>query len=108
MVPLVERDEVRGELPVGALVGLVEDQVDQVEAREQRRPQVDVVDDGALGVVLGVDRVGARKHGGARVERADDARLVRVRVRVRIRVRLRARVRVRVTEGSANPHPSPK
>jgi hypothetical protein len=33
VVELVERDEVLRELPVGALVGLVEDQVDQVEAR---------------------------------------------------------------------------
>mmetsp|Transcript_16612 Transcript_16612/g.50416 ORF Transcript_16612/g.50416 Transcript_16612/m.50416 type:complete len:211 (-) Transcript_16612:1135-1767(-) len=74
-VELVELDDVLSEPLVGRLVHLVEHEVNQVEAREQRGRQVDVVDDGSLRVVLGVDRVGGGEDGRARVERADDARL---------------------------------
>mmetsp|Transcript_8350 Transcript_8350/g.18191 ORF Transcript_8350/g.18191 Transcript_8350/m.18191 type:complete len:313 (-) Transcript_8350:1741-2679(-) len=74
-IELVEGDEVQGELRVGFLVGLVEHQIDEVESREERGGQVDVLDDGALGVVLRVDGVGGGEDRGARVEGADDARL---------------------------------
>eukprot|EP00965_Chrysotila_dentata_P024341 806235-Pleurochrysis_carterae.AAC.2 len=50
-------------------------QIDEVESREERGGQVDVLDDGALGVVLRVDGVGGGEDRGARVEGADDARL---------------------------------
>ena len=48
---MVHGHQVPRELAVGRLVGLVEDQVDEVEPRQQRRRQLDVVDDAQPRVV---------------------------------------------------------
>lgn len=71
----VEPDEVPREAAVVDLVNLVEDEVEQVEPRDERRGEVNVARDGPVEVVLGPDRVRAGEDGRARVERRDDARL---------------------------------
>ena len=53
----------------------VEDQEDQVEPGHEGVRQLDVLDDGALVVPLGLDGVGGGQDGGASVELADDAGL---------------------------------
>ena len=53
----------------------VEDDEEQVEAREQAIGQPDVLHGGAVGVVLSVDGVGGGDDGAAGVERGVDPRL---------------------------------
>ena len=48
----VESDEVLGESAVEGLVDLVEDEVEEVEARNERWWEVDVASDGEVDVVL--------------------------------------------------------
>lgn len=57
------------------LVDLIEHQIDQIEPGEQRRGQVDIVDDTAFRIVFGVDGVGTGEYGCSRVQLANDARL---------------------------------
>mmetsp|Transcript_177622 Transcript_177622/g.432143 ORF Transcript_177622/g.432143 Transcript_177622/m.432143 type:complete len:267 (+) Transcript_177622:779-1579(+) len=60
---------------VAVLVDLVEHQVDEVEAGEQRRGQLEVVHHGALRVPARLDRVGRRQHRRAGVQARHDAGL---------------------------------
>ena len=62
-----------GELAVVLYVGLVQDQVDEVEAREQRGRQLDVLHHREFGVVPALHGVRRRQYRGARVQRCDDA-----------------------------------
>ena len=55
------------------LLGLVQDEVDEVKAGDERGRQVDVVHDGQARVVARAHRVGRRQHARARVQRGDDA-----------------------------------
>ena len=53
-----QRDQVARQRAVRSLVGLVQDQIDQVEARDERGREADVVDDGEARVVPRADGVG--------------------------------------------------
>ena len=55
---MVQRDQVPRQRAVRGLVGLVQDEVDKVEARDERGRQADVVDDGEARVVPRADGVG--------------------------------------------------
>ena len=70
----VERDEVLGEFPVERLVHFVEDEVEEVEAGDERRREIDVASDRQVHVVLGSHRIGGSKDGRAGVEGGYDAR----------------------------------
>lgn len=60
---------------IALVVDLVEDEVQQIEPRNEGRGQVNVARDRPLEIVLGSDRVGSSEDRGARVERSDDTRL---------------------------------
>jgi hypothetical protein len=70
----VERDEVLGEFPVEGLVHFVEDEVEEVEAGDERRREIDVAGDGQVHVVFGAHGIGGGEEGGAGVEGGYDAR----------------------------------
>lgn len=55
-------DQVFGQLPVRCLVGLVQQQVDEVEAGHEGGGELDVLHHAKLGVVPGADGVGAGQH----------------------------------------------
>jgi hypothetical protein len=54
---------------------LVEDEEEEVEAREQRVWEVDVLGDALAFVVATVERIGSGQHGGTSVESGGNARL---------------------------------
>lgn len=54
----VEADKVPSQRAVRRLRGLVQEEVDEVKSRQQRRGQVNVLDDGQGGVVAGFPGVG--------------------------------------------------
>lgn len=68
----VQVDKMPRESPVVDLINLVEDEVQQVESRDERRREVDVACDGPREVVLGSDGVGSGENGRAGVEGRDD------------------------------------
>ena len=70
----VQRDEMRGQLPVQRLDRLVQDEIDQVEAGEQRGRELQVLHDGEIGVVARIDGIGGGEDRRTRVQRADNAR----------------------------------
>ena len=70
----VERDEVLGEFPVEGLVYFVKDKVEEVEAGDERRGEIDVARDRQVHVVFGSHRIGCGKDGRAGVEGGYDAR----------------------------------
>ena len=70
----VERDEVLGEFPVEGLVHFVEDEVEEVEAGDERRREIDVAGDGQVHVVFGAHGIGGGEEGRAGVEGGYDAR----------------------------------
>ena len=74
-VGVVQGEEVAREAPVVGLIGLVQDEVDEVKAGDEGGRQVQVVHDGQARVVARAHRVGGRQHARARVERCDNARL---------------------------------
>jgi hypothetical protein len=53
-VLVVERHKVTGQATILSGVRLVKDKIDEVEAREQRGRELDVVDDGDLRVPFGL------------------------------------------------------
>ena len=61
------------ELAVDGLVHLVEDEVEEVEAGDERRGQIDVAGDGQIHVVLGAYGIGGGEEGRAGVEGGYDA-----------------------------------
>lgn len=63
----VQPDEVLGQSPIAHLVNLVEDEVEQVESRDQSGRQVDVGGNGQFGVVPRVDGVGSCEDGSSGV-----------------------------------------
>lgn len=71
----VQADQVLREHAVALIVDLVEDEVQQVETRDQGRRQVDVARDGPLEVVLGPDGVGCREDRSTGVQGGDDTGL---------------------------------
>jgi hypothetical protein len=71
----VHGQQVPGQPLVRLVVDAVQDQVDQVEARQQGRRQVDVLGHGQVRVVAAADGVGRGQDAGAGVERGDDAGL---------------------------------
>ena len=70
----VERDEVLGESTVEGLVHFVEDEVEEVEAGDERRREVDVARHWEVDVVLRSHGIGGGKDGGPCVEGGDDPR----------------------------------
>ena len=68
----VQRDQMRGQLPIQRLHRLVQDEIDQIEARKQRGRELEVLHDGEIGVVARIDGVGRGEDRRARVERADN------------------------------------
>ena len=64
----VAPDDVGRDAPVVAWVHLVQHHEEQIEPREQRVREADVLLDAALAIVLAVDRVGRRQDGAAGVE----------------------------------------
>lgn len=69
----VQADEMPRQPTIVDLVNLVEDEVEQVESRDEGRGQVDVARDGPVEVVLAADGVGGGQDRGARIEGRDDA-----------------------------------
>lgn len=72
---LVDCPDVPGEAEVVVLVGLVKQDENQVEPREEGRGQVDVLVDCLLLVVPAVEGIGRSKDRGSGVEGGGDARL---------------------------------
>lgn len=60
------------ETAVVRLCLLVQDQVNQVKSGEERGWQLDVLDDGEFGVILGMDRVSSGQDRGSGVQGAND------------------------------------
>jgi hypothetical protein len=64
----VEPDEMLCELVVDGLVHLVEDEVEQVEARDECQQKVDVAGDRQADVVLGAHGIGGSKDRRASID----------------------------------------
>jgi hypothetical protein len=64
-----------GQPPIVHLVDFVEDEVEQVESRDERRREINVGRDGQLGVVSTVDGVGGCEDRGTSIEGGDDTGL---------------------------------
>lgn len=58
---------------VGSFIDSIQDEVEQVESRNERGRQVDVGWDRQLGIVFRIDRVGGCENRRSRVQRGDDA-----------------------------------
>lgn len=63
-----------GQSPIIHLVHFVQDEIEEVESRDERRREINVGRDGQLGVVSRVDGVGSGEYGRAGVQSGDDAR----------------------------------
>ena len=70
----VEPDEVLGQFPVEGLVHLVEDEVKEVKAGNERWWEIDVAGHGEVDVVFGSYRIGGGKERRASVEGRYDSR----------------------------------
>ena len=64
-----------GQASVTDLVDLVQDEVEQVESRDQSRRQVNVGWDGQTGVVFRIDGVRCGQDGSSGIEGGDDSSL---------------------------------
>ena len=70
----IKPHQMLGQPPVVQLVHLVQDEIQQVKSRNQRRREVNVGRDGQFGVVSRVDGIGSCEDGSTGVEGGDDAR----------------------------------
>ena len=64
-----------GQLAVEVLVNLIQDEIQQIETRDQSRRKVDVPRHREVNVVLRADRVGRSKDRSSGVQRGDDTGL---------------------------------
>lgn len=62
-----------GQSSIDHLVDLIQDQVEQIESRNERWWKVDVSSDRLVHVVFGTNRVGCCEDGGSGVKSRDDS-----------------------------------
>ena len=70
---LIPGRQVLGKSSIVRFVLWIEQKEDQIETREQRRRQLNVVDDGLRFVPLRFDRIGRSQNRCTRIQRTDDA-----------------------------------
>jgi hypothetical protein len=72
---MIEADQMFRELSILTLIRLIEDEIDEIEARQQSRHDLNILDDAQLGIVATLLRIRTRKDTRTSIQRAHNTGL---------------------------------